>query len=169
MAIHKPRPFFHMLPDDVAIWERFLAHYEDEFEEYRYDVLVGPRVDLSEVELEEPLRELAERLLAIRIDVVARRGHEHWLVEVKPEAGLSALGQILAYEFYYQRLLSPGEFLGKMVVTNYLRHYMGPLFDHYGIWVLILPDEKDQPIRLIPPSRVEYRERPLKEVKGVPS
>jgi hypothetical protein len=162
LANHKPRPFYHMLPEDTAIWERFLAKFEDQFQLYEYDVLVGPRVDLSEVELEPELQQLAERLLAIRIDVVASRPGEKWVIEVKPTAGLSALGQILGYEFYYSRLVTPGTFLGKMVVTDYLRHYMGPLFDYFGVWVLVLPEEKERPAQLIPPSGVEYPQRPVK-------
>lgn len=162
MARHIPRMGFHMLPDDIEIWARFIDLFEDQFEEYEYDRNLGPRVDLGQVELPEELRALAERLLTIRADVIAKRGQEHWIIEVKPNAGLSAFGQILAYDFYYRQVAEPNVVIYRLVVTDYLRHYMGPLFAHYGIWCLVLPAERDRPIQLVPPGIIGAGSVPVK-------
>jgi len=97
MAEHVPRPMFHMLPEDRDIWARYLSHFEDQFDRYEYDVLVGPKLDVPSTDLPPRIRMLAERVFALRVDVVAKRGEEVWVIEVKPNAGLSALGQVIAY------------------------------------------------------------------------
>ena len=150
MNRHKPRKFYHMLPEDRAIWRRFLEYFEDQFELYIYDHLVGPRYDWGEFELPPGVEKLAERLYALRIDVLAMREGETWVVEVKPLAGLSALGQVLAYDYYIRRQEEVTPFVGRMIVTDYVRHYMPQLWAKYGIWVVVLPG--DGPPEVSPPG-----------------
>lgn len=140
-----------MLPEDIAIWRRFLERFEDQFEEYTYDTLVGPRYDWGEFTLTPEMQGLAERLYALRIDVLAKRPGEWWVIEVKPLAGLSAFGQVLAYEFYLSRNLPPLTVLRKLVVTDAKRHYMPPLWAHYNVWGLILPPDGEP--ELVPPGQ----------------
>jgi len=154
MAEHKPRPFFHMLPEDRAIWRRFLQHFEDQFETYTYDHLVGPRYDWGEFQLPPGVEKLAERLYALRIDVLAEREGEHWVIEVKPLAGLSALGQVLAYDHYLRKQLGQGTFIGRAIVTDYVRHYMPQLWEKYGIWVAVIPEDGEPEI--IAPGEVGH-------------
>ena len=126
MARHKPKIMFHMLPRDIAIWRRFLLQHEEEFTEFRYDVHVGPKL-----RLEDPnaswIGDFSERALSLRIDVVGFKAEEVWVIEVKPNAGLSALGQLMAYRYYLDPSIYAGKVLKACVVTDYARHYMPPL------------------------------------------
>ncbi len=126
MAEHKPRKMYHMLPRDREIWQRFLLGHEDEFELFEYDVLCGPKLRVESEELPW-LGDLSERLMSLRIDVLAHKKGETWLIEVKPNAGLSALGQLMAYRYY----LNPNKYepneLKAVIVTDYARHYMPEL------------------------------------------
>ena len=132
MAEHKPRKFYHMLPRDVEIWRRFLQEYEDEFERFEYDVLCGPRLRLERDDVPW-FGNLTERLFSLRIDVLGYKPGECWLIEVKPNAGLSALGQLMAYRFYLNPKKYEGRELKAVVVTDYCRHYMPPLDEAFEI------------------------------------
>ena len=160
MAEHIPRPFFHMLPEDREIWRRFLELFEDNFESYIYDRLVGPRYDWGEFDLPPGVARLAERLYALRIDVLAQREGETWVIEVKPLAGLSALGQVLAYDYFIRKLPDTTPFVGRMIVTDFVRHYMPQLWSKYGIWVVVLP--VDGPPELIPPGEEDHWPPPVR-------
>jgi len=94
-------PYPHMLPNETVIWDRFLKRHGDYFEGFEYDVRVGEGIG-EPVNLVEPWRSAAIALSRKRIDAVGRRGQEVWLFEVKPEAGLSAIGQLMAYKVLYE-------------------------------------------------------------------
>ena len=133
MALKYP----HMLPADVILWERWLARYEDEYDKYEYDVHIGkvkPIYPTSPVDI----MKLAEAVSRKRIDVVASIGGVRVIIEVKPYAGLSALGQLLGYEILYRREY-PGPYTLRLgVVTDRLDEDMEVLFDHYNIHVWVV-------------------------------
>jgi hypothetical protein len=92
----------HMSRRDLALWERYLASYAHQWQGFAYDVALGG-LDVTGEDVTE-----AERLgwrfsTAHRIDVVANRGDEHWLIEVKPNARAGALGQAWASLVLAQR------------------------------------------------------------------
>jgi len=132
VAIHKPRLMFAMMPRDVAIWRQFLLQHEEDFDEFRYDVHVGPKLRLDDPSLPW-LGDFSERALSLRIDVIGFREGECWLMEVKPNAGLGALGQLMAYRFYLDPAVYEGRRLRAVVVTDYARHYMPPLDEAFEI------------------------------------
>ena len=132
MAKHEPRLMYHMGPRDRAIWRRFLTKYEDDFDLFKYDVLCGPKLRVEKEDVPW-LGDLSERLMALRIDVIGYKKGEAWLIEVKPNAGLSALGQLMAYRYYLRPELYEGRDLKAVVVTDYTRHYMPPLDEAFEI------------------------------------
>ena len=127
----------HMLPADVILWERFLSRHKEEFDRFEYDVHIGkvkPIYPTSPVNL----MKLAEAVSRKRIDVVAWRGEIAFIIEVKPYAGLSALGQLLGYEILYKREY-PGAYTLRLgVVTDRLDEDMEVLFDHYNIHIWVV-------------------------------
>jgi len=112
LAKHIPRAMFHMLPRDVEIWRRFLSKYEDDFDEFKYDVLCGPKLRLEDPDLDW-LGDFSERALSLRIDVLGFKEDEVWLIEVKPT-------------------------LRTVVVTDYCRHYMPELDEAFEIERIIV-------------------------------
>ena len=90
----------HMMPGDKAVWDRFLEQHGDYFEGFDYDIHVGEGV--GEITgYSEEIKKAAIALSQKRIDAVGYRGNEVWVIEIKPHAGLSAIGQVLAYETLY--------------------------------------------------------------------
>lgn len=95
------RLYPHLLPGEIEIWERFLAKFPDMFDSFAYDVHVGEAEVLYPGE--PKYQKLAEALLKRRIDVVATRNGEKSIIEIKPDAGATALGQVLFYKALYER------------------------------------------------------------------
>lgn len=118
--IYEPTKLFkypHMFPLDIAIWERFLDRYAGDFTGFSYDIKVGSGT--------KPVAGLGaeyERMQAIlskyRIDVVGYRNGNIAIIEVKPEAGTVAIGQIETYTRLYQRDYSPNLSLVGCIVTD---------------------------------------------------
>ena len=94
--------FPHLLPAEARIWEVWYKIHGKDWDWFEYDVHVGKGVDPGP-STPEPYRSLAVKLTQKRIDVVGKRDGKIWLFEVKPDAGLSALGQLLAYSELYRR------------------------------------------------------------------
>jgi hypothetical protein len=86
----------HMAPLDVPVWEKFLIQHGPEFTGFDYDVRVGKGITPA-ADLPEPYRSDAIMLSQKRIDVVGYRPSGIWIIEVKPQASIAALGQVLTY------------------------------------------------------------------------
>jgi hypothetical protein len=93
--------FPHMLPEDRVVWARFLTAGRVRPERIWYDVHVGVAVPVPS-DLPEEIRRVSLAVTRKRIDLVCLVGGRYWVVEVKPYASFTALGQILGYA----RLLS---------------------------------------------------------------
>lgn len=107
----------HLLPREVEIWERFLSRYGREFTGFTYDVRVGEGVEVRPYWGDEIAR-MAKLLTMKRIDVVGYKPGEVWIIEVKPHGGLSALGQLIAYETLYRIKFNPTQTIRKALVCE---------------------------------------------------
>jgi len=88
--------FPHMAKRDAAIWSRFLDTYADMFDHFAYDVALGGQV-VNEAAGDEATRKAWQYSTALKVDVVGFREDATWIIEVKPSAGVSAIGAALAY------------------------------------------------------------------------
>ena len=92
----------HMAKRDGVVWERFLARARDQFVAFAYDVALGGSIlDLEGV----PEAELLgwQYNTALKIDAVAWQPRLVWVIEVRPEATVSALGAALTYSLVARR------------------------------------------------------------------
>lgn len=93
----------HLMVGDIRIWEQYLEVGDPEYDSYDYDVHVGEGVKPSE-SWDTKVKAMALALSEKRIDVLAWKGNEPTIIEVKPQAALSAIGQVLSYgELYVVR------------------------------------------------------------------
>lgn len=88
--------YAHMMPMDRDVWTRFLESGDFPLKEVWYDVHVGKPVALP-AEATELDRRVAAGITRKRIDVVAHVKGGYWVIEVKPKADMTALGQVLSY------------------------------------------------------------------------
>ena len=127
----------HMLPNELRIWDRFIQVMGDRWERFEYDVHVGEGVDPGPG-YPEKWRKLAIMLTQKRIDAVGYAEDGIWIFEVKPDAGLSALGQLLGYKVLFERDRKPSEPIHLAVVTNRVFPDEKFIFDSYGVRVFVV-------------------------------
>jgi len=102
-----PRPKYkHMSPYECYLFDYFLREHGPTFDGFDYDVHVGEGMTPPEW-LAPQYRDLSVLLTQKRIDAVAHRGKQLFILEVKPHAALSALGQLIAYRDLYLRQFTP--------------------------------------------------------------
>lgn len=121
---------------DTEIWNRFIAKYPDEYDRVQYDFHVGdpPPFNPLTDDGEDKNQDL---LYKMRIDVIGHRGSDVEIIEVKPNAGASAIGQIKSYKTLYERDEEPTGRVSMVIVTDTLRPNMDFLCRQEGIKLII--------------------------------
>jgi len=99
--LEKRLKYPHMRPEDVRIWERFLETNSLDNALVAYDVHVGS-TPTPPAGAPEYLKKHIEAVYPKKIDAVLYFPTQTLVTEIKPFAGLTALGQALGY----QRLFS---------------------------------------------------------------
>jgi hypothetical protein len=109
-----------MLPADVAVWNRFLDRYGHEYSGFRYDVHVGGEIEKISKWTDKVVN-MSSWLASKRIDAVGYRPGVTVIFEVKPEAGVTAVGQLITYRMLYlEKYPSVGEVKCALVCSNVL-------------------------------------------------
>src|SRR5947209_17340792 len=80
----------------AALWRKWLELYEPMFYSFTYNTRVGQGLDPGPSATPE-LREIWRQVTTKRIDVVAYRPGETWIIEVEPRPGMRTLGQLVGY------------------------------------------------------------------------
>lgn len=127
----------HMLKQEMKIWEIFLAKYGRKYDRFEYDVHVG-KIYPELLKNQGPWLRGAFSIYQKRIDAVGFSPGEITIFEVKPHAGLSALGQVLGYLALYDEDFSPLEELTATVVTGLIDPGTRSLFETHFIGVVEL-------------------------------
>uniref|UniRef100_A0A6H1ZW82 Uncharacterized protein n=1 Tax=viral metagenome TaxID=1070528 RepID=A0A6H1ZW82_9ZZZZ len=122
----------HMLSEDVAIWNRFLARHKPQYLSVKYDIKVGDGmiIDLS---WSNYIQKMAKDLSQKRIDVVAETEETTLIIEVKSFITIGVIGQVLGYVELYKRQFNPSKPLVPMVITNKITPDMQFLYDKFNI------------------------------------
>ena len=113
----KLRKYPHMFPLDIPIWERFLDSFSDDFLSFDYDVKVGSGTQPIEG-LGDKYARMQSILSKYRIDVVGYNSNSILIIETKPEAGTTAIGQIETYTKLYTRDMHPNLPVVGCIITD---------------------------------------------------
>lgn len=127
----------HMKPADVATWERFIRANRDVFERVDYDFPVGEGADFLPTGDDTPDGR-QNRLYQRKIDVVGYVGNAVTLIEVKPNADMAALGQIVTYGELYAKMKDALPEPTLMVVSDKIVNEMKDIYKTKGITVVIV-------------------------------
>lgn len=92
--------FYQMTVNESAIARAWLIRHQGEFDEIEFNPQMGTPPDLGPG-FDAVTQQQAARLMAKRSDIIASRGDEATIVEVKPRLSFSALGQLLGYRLLY--------------------------------------------------------------------
>jgi hypothetical protein len=129
----------HLSKHDAAIWERFVDLYGGNWLDVAYDVALGGFVLAADLGTE------AERLgwqysTALKIDAVLRRSEDVWVCEVKPSAGVSAIGGALSYvtlaedDPFDRRPLMPA------IITDHASGDIKRVAEKLGVTIIEVPE-----------------------------
>ena len=125
----------HFLAEDTAVWTRYLASPVKAIKEVWYDVHVGRAVPIPEGggDLE---RRISRGVTRKRIDVVARVDSSLWVIEIKPFAGMQALGQIIAYHRMFVEEFQPVWPTWPVIICDKADYDVVSTFDALGVIVI---------------------------------
>lgn len=118
MAI-KNRFFPHMMPEEIPIWERYLADHESEYDTITYDVKVGTPVTVPD-EIDAKVADGARLLSMKRIDAIGWKMGVPTIIEVKLIIGMKAIGQIITYPILYAKQAARREIPDVLIVGEQL-------------------------------------------------
>jgi len=130
------RNYPHMFPRDIAIWKRFIAKYGEEYDHFDYDIKVGEGGE-PDPSWNEKIREMQETLSKKRIDVVGHKATKTEIIEVKPDASCSAIGQALAYAALYGKENPGAKHIIPVIVTSRKIPDMDYLCSQFGIRLVV--------------------------------
>lgn len=109
----------HLMPEDVAVWEKFISRYPDYFDKVAYDVAIGKGRDYSMLP-KDKYRDDLELLTKKRIDVIGIRGDETSIIEIKPVGNPQAIGQLLVYWNLFREQYPGSVFPFPTLICNYI-------------------------------------------------
>jgi hypothetical protein len=131
-----------MLPSDVPLWNRFLDFYSGHFFRFYYNVRVGGP-DVSMLDGNEAIKRMWYLNTAKRIDALAERSNDIWIIEVASSPYLRAVGQCLSYKFLWDEDPKIDKRVSTVLVCPYIDSDLERILRHYGIFICkIKKDEK---------------------------
>ena len=128
----------HMKPADVKIWESFIKNNPDAYDTVIYDLCVGspPSFDSK---FDAVSTANAVDLYKKKIDVVGFKGNTVDIIELKPNAGAGALGQVLGYVILYKRDISDAPTPRPVLITDSITLDMEELALKLGVRLIVAP------------------------------
>ena len=126
-----------MKPEDVLVWERFLNQHPDFFDRVDYDFCVGEGVDVPDGTPENIARD-AKILSQKKIDVVGYKDDDVWIVELKPTADKSALGQIQVYEHLFDKQERVSGDILSVVIAGEVEREVSEIFGMNGVEIILV-------------------------------
>lgn len=133
----KRNSYPHMSVADTEIWERFLAKFPDEYDRVQYDFHVGDAPPFNPL-LDDGTDANQDMLYKLRIDVIGHIGADVDIVEIKPNAGPSAIGQIQSYKTLYERDETQTGRVNMAIITDTLKPNMFFLCTQAGIKLIVV-------------------------------
>lgn len=127
----------HMGPEDKIIWERFIDKFQDAYKTCQYDYHVGdiPPHDFTD-EAGEALNQ--QGLYQLKIDVLGIKPNGIDIIEVKPKAGPSSLGQVKGYAALYKKDTGYTGILNTVIITDRLMPNMEFLAKEEGVRIFVV-------------------------------
>lgn len=126
-----------MKPGDVAIWERYIEKYPDAYDKVQYDFWVGSPPPFNPI-VNEATEGSADGLYRRKIDVVGYKNDTIDIIEVKPRAGASAIGQVKGYKRLFVRDEKPKKEPQAIILTDILDVDMLDLTRGEGVLLFIV-------------------------------
>ena len=93
----------HMLNNDIPTWREWREKYGKDYDYMLYDVKLTT-IDIGEMDITKPAFRMWMANISKRIDVVAVRDNEVYIIEVTERAFLRAVGQAICYAEIWKKV-----------------------------------------------------------------
>lgn len=127
----------HMSVADTEIWNRFILKYPEAYERMQYDFHVGDAPPFNPF-MDDGEDKNQDMLYRLRIDAIGHNGENVDLIELKPNAGATAIGQIRSYKTLYERDYHDKGKVNMVIITDTLKPNMDFLCTQDGIRLFIV-------------------------------
>ena len=135
---YKPRNSYpHMSVADTEIWNRFLLKYNEAYDRVQYDFHVGDPPPFNPL-LDDGTDSNQDMLYKLRIDVIGHIGADVDIIELKPNAGPSTIGQVQSYKTLYERDEEVKGRVNMAIITDTLKPNMFFLCTQAGVKLIIV-------------------------------
>lgn len=126
-----------MSPADTIIWNRFLEQYPQAYDSVQYDFHIGDAPPFNTL-MDDDTDKNQDKLYRFRIDAVGRVGSSVDIIEIKPNARLTALGEVENYKMLYERDEEPLGKVNMVIITDKEMTNMDYLCKQKGITLLVV-------------------------------
>lgn len=126
-----------MLPPDVPLWHLFLDHHASEFERFYYNVRVGGP-DISSIKGDLAIAKMWYASTAKRIDVIAEKKKEIWIIEVASAPYIRAVGQCITYPFLWKQDPKIKKPFRMVLVCYYIDSDLKRVLDNYRVKIITI-------------------------------
>lgn len=133
-----PRHFPHLLPDDRELWEDYLYSTSSSKTQYQYDIKVGNGRDPGK-DFPDHIREMALNISKRRIDAIAFSNNLITIIEISVSAGLTQLGQLMAYPCLYKIDNGTTIPINRLLIARSIQTDIEPVLLDQKIPFLIVP------------------------------
>lgn len=134
-----PRKHYtHLLPPDAELLAAYILSRPDHYDNMDFDVKVGQGADPG-TSFAPTIRQMAIQLSQRRIDCVAVTDTRIDIIEVTLRAGLTSLGQLLAYPRLYTSTYNPALPVHPVLVTYAFAPDIQAIYDDHGIEYHVMP------------------------------
>lgn len=131
-------PFKHiriypqMSKKDTILWNRFIDKYPNKFDSVDFDIRVGP---WSDFEPNIPNNILFDGIWNSlwRVDAIGYKNSEIHIIEVKPNAMASAIGQVLCYNTLYRLQFKNLSSVSLAIITDIIKPPLKTCADNFNI------------------------------------
>lgn len=146
-----PRHFPHLLPEDKELWKDWLALNPRRFTHYEYDVKVGFGRDPGS-DFPMNIREMALNISRRRIDAIGFNPHDITIIEISVFAGLTQLGQLMAYPTLYKNTTEVTLPIKRLLVARAIQTDIEPVLIKEQIPFEVIPFPEPPPPLTLPLS-----------------
>lgn len=135
---YEKKPWYPNLREgETFIWNRFLEKYPDAYTETIYNLHLGEGAEIP-AGTEENIARDFKLLTQYKIDVVGFNKDQIDIIEIKPYAGASAIGQVISYAELYKKHINPNARPNLVILTDQLRPDTELLAKQLNIKIIIV-------------------------------
>ena len=126
-----------MSVSDTAIWEKFIEQYPDAYTFCQYDFHIGDAPPFNTLMDDgEDLNQ--DKLYRLRIDVIGHKNGNDDIIELKPNAGVSTIGQVQSYKTLFIRDELPKGKVQAVIITDKLQPNMDYLCKQADVKLIVV-------------------------------